>query len=77
MSENGEPLAMIPTSPTGETPPIPMATADQGREMETIWQMMTMVTPTTGKDSQSLKNSGVNSWLGFGASSHLWMSHAP
>ena len=32
-----------------------MATADQGREMETIWQMITMVTPTTGKDSQSLK----------------------
>jgi hypothetical protein len=32
-----------------------MATADQGREMENIWQMMSMVTQTTGTNSQSLK----------------------
>ena len=55
MSDNDEPLAITPTSPTVEPPQYPMATADQGREMENIWQMINMVTPTTGTNSQSLK----------------------
>ena len=55
MSENDEPLEITPTSRIGETPPILMATADQGKEMETIWQMMAMVTPTTSTNFQSLE----------------------
>ena len=55
MSDSDEPLEIIPTSESSEPSPVPMATADQGREMETIWQMVNMVTPTTGTNSQSLK----------------------
>ena len=53
MTDDDESLTNTPAS--DEPPLYPMASADQGREMETIWQMVTMVTPTTGKDSQSLK----------------------
>ena len=55
MRSNDEPLAITPSSPTVEPLQFPIATADQGREMENIWQMVNMVTPTTGTNSQSLK----------------------
>jgi hypothetical protein len=77
MNDDDEPLVSTPTSSPGEPSLAPMATADQGREMENIWQMMSMVTQTTGTNSQSLKNSGTNSWLGFGSLSCLWMIREP
>ena len=61
MSENDEPFDNtprdedIPVSAIGEPLPAPLATAEQGREMETIWRMVSMVTPTKGQLSQSLK----------------------
>ena len=55
MRSNDEPLAITPSSPTVEPPQFPIATVDQGREMENIWQMVNMVTPTTGTNSTSLK----------------------
>jgi hypothetical protein len=61
MSENDEPAdntprdEETPTTAIGEPFPAPLATADQGREMESIWQMEKMVTPTKGQLSQTLK----------------------
>ena len=61
MSENDEPFDNTPreedtpTTAIGEPLPAPLATADQGREMESIWQMEKMVTPTKGQLSQTLK----------------------
>ncbi len=55
MNDDDETPASAPTSSPDESPQAPMATAEQGREMEHIWQMMSMVTPTTGTNSQSLK----------------------
>jgi hypothetical protein len=45
-----------PTIALGEPRSVPLATADQGREMAAIWQIVNLVTPTTGQGSQSLKN---------------------
>ena len=61
MSENDEPFdntpreEEIPTTAIGEPLPAPLATADQGQEMESMWQMERMVTPTKGQLSQTLK----------------------
>ena len=61
MNESDEPFDNtprdedIPVSAIGEPLPAPLATAEQGREMETIWRMVNMVTPTKGQLSQSLK----------------------
>ena len=58
MSENDEPTLEITHSlpSIGEPPTYPMLSAERGGELETIWQVQTMVTPTTGTNSQSLKN---------------------
>ncbi len=61
MSDSDEPFDHSPrdeepsASAIGEPLPAPLATAEQGQEMESIWQMVTMVTPTKGQLSQSLK----------------------
>jgi hypothetical protein len=38
-------------SEIGEPLPAPLATVEQGEEMDTIWQMVNMVTPTKGTNS--------------------------
>ena len=61
MNENDEPFDNtprdedIPVSAIGEPLPAPLATAEQGQEMQTIWKLVNMVTPTKGQLSQSLK----------------------
>jgi hypothetical protein len=61
MSDNDEPFDNSPreeepnASAIGEPLSAPLATAEQGQEMESIWQMVAMVTPTKGQLSQSLK----------------------
>ena len=45
-----------PTNALGEPISVQPASADDGREMESIWRIVEMVTPTTGQGSQSLKN---------------------
>ena len=50
MSDNDEPFNHSPreeeppASEIGEPLPAPLATAEQGQEMESIWRMVTMVT---------------------------------
>ncbi len=61
MSDNDEPFdhsprdEELPASAIGEPLPAPLATPEQGQEMESIWWMATMVTPTKGQLSQNLK----------------------
>jgi hypothetical protein len=60
MSDSEEPLPNtpldeVPVSEIGEPLPAPLATVEQGEEMDTIWQMVNMVTPTKGTNSTQLK----------------------
>jgi len=57
MNADDEPLDNTPPAAAlGEPRSVPLASADQGREMESIWHVINIVTPTTGPGSQSLKN---------------------
>ena len=49
------PLDEVPASEIGEPLPAPLATVEQGQEMEVIWRMVNMVTPTKGTNSNQLK----------------------
>ena len=60
MSDSEEPLPNtpldeVPVSEIGEPLPAPLATVEHGEEMDTIWQMVNMVTPTKGTNSTQLK----------------------
>ena len=60
MSDSEEPLSNtpldeVPVSEIGEPLPAPLATVEQGQEMEVIWRMVNMVTPTKGTNSNQLK----------------------
>ena len=56
MNADDETLDNTPPTALGEPISARPASADEGREMESIWRMVDMVTPTTGQGSQSLKN---------------------
>ncbi len=60
MSDSEEPLENTPRdegqlSEFGEPLPAPLATREQGEEMETIWQLETLVAPQKGPESTTLK----------------------
>ena len=60
MSDSEEPLDNTPrdegqVSEFGEPLPTPLATMDQGEEMDTIWRLETLVIPQKGPGSTTLK----------------------
>jgi hypothetical protein len=60
MSDTEEPLQStpideVPVSEIGEPLPAPLSTVKQGEEMDVIWRIVHMVTPTKGTNSTQLK----------------------